>query len=121
LTVNDVYHAGAIAFSVAGGLGTQLGRFFTGSFYAAAFAGVSAALFTGLLDISVLSRSQAPFAGPIGLDRVTVAVSLGLGLGVAIGSILALRGVPREEYDDEGEEEDEAGVGAELTPGPEPV
>src|SRR5579859_125051 len=141
LTVNDVYHAAAIARSVAGGLGTQLGRFFTGSFYsiigwilgqiaarfllrrrvdglyAAAFAGVSAALFTGLLDISVLSRSQAPFAGPIGLDRVTVAVSLGLGVGVAIGSILALRSVPRQEYDEE-DEADDAGVGADLAPGP---
>ena len=69
--------------------------------YAAAFAGVSAALFTGLLDITVLSRSEAPFDGPIGVDRLTVAVSLGLGVGVAVGSILALRRAPRPEYDEE--------------------
>jgi hypothetical protein len=125
LTLNDVYHALAIAFSVAGGFWTQMLRFFTGSFYsiigwilgllavrlllgrrvdglyAAAFAGVSAALFTGLLDVTVLSRSEAPFAGPLGLDRVTVAVSLGLGIGVAVGAVLALRRAPRPEYEDE--------------------
>jgi hypothetical protein len=118
LTVNDLYHALAIGFSVAGGFWTHMLRFFAGSFYsmigwilgllavrmllgrridglyAAAFAGVSAALFTGLLDVAVLSRSQAPFAGPIVFDRVTVAVSLGLGVGVAVGSIIALRRIP---------------------------
>jgi hypothetical protein len=119
LTLNDVYHAAAIGFSVAGSTGTRLGRVLTGSFYsiigwvlgvvavrllwrrspdglyAAAFAGVSAALFTGILDITVLSRSDAPFNGPMSLDRVTVAVSLGLGVGLAVGAVLALRRIPR--------------------------
>jgi hypothetical protein len=137
LTVNDLYHALAIAFSVSGGFGSQMLRFFTGSFYsiigwilgllavrlllgrrvdglyAAAFAGVSAALFTGLLDVTVLSHSEAPFNGPLGLDRVTVAVSLGLGIGVAAGAVLALRRVPRPEYDDEeADEEENPGLGA---------
>jgi hypothetical protein len=135
LTVSDLYHALAIGFSVAGGFWAHMLKFFAGSFYsmigwilgllavrmllgrridglyAAAFAGVSAALFTGLLDITVLSRSEAPFAGPIILDRVTVAVSLGLGIGVAVGSIVALRRVPRPEYDDD----------LEAQPGPAPA
>jgi hypothetical protein len=74
--------------------------------YAAAFAGVSAALFTGILDITVLSRSDAPFNGPMSLDRVTVAVSLGLGVGLAVGAVLALRRIPRA---DPVEDEDPSG------------
>jgi hypothetical protein len=131
LTVNDAYHALGIGFSAAGGTGARFGRFFAGSFYsivgwllgllaawlltrrridglyAAAFAGISAALFGGLLDITVLSRSQAPFAASVGVDRFTVAVSLGLGLGVALGAIIALRREPPPfDDDDEGEAED---------------
>jgi hypothetical protein len=118
LTVNDAYHAVGIGFSAAGGTGTRFARFFAGSFYsivgwvlgllaawllirrrvdglyAAAFAGISAALFGGLLDVATLSRSQAPFTASIGVDRFTVAVSLGLGAGVAVGAILALRRQP---------------------------
>jgi hypothetical protein len=140
VTVSDIYHALAIGFSVAGSFWTQMLRFLTGSFYsmigwvlgllavrlligrrvdglyAAAFAGVSAALFTGLLDITVLSRSEAPFAGPISLDRVTVALSLGLGIGVAVGSIVALRRVARPEHDDD----DDPETRARVEPGPEP-
>ena len=119
LTANDAYHAWAIGWSAAGGVGAKLGRFFAGSFYsvigwvlgllavwllarkridglyAAAFAGVSAALFGGLLDVTTLARSQAPFDGSIGVDRITVAVSLGLGVGVAAGAVAALRRQPR--------------------------
>jgi hypothetical protein len=130
LTVNDFYHAAGIAWSYGGGLWAKPGKFFSGSFcstigwvlgilavwllarrrvdglYAAVFAGISAALFTGLLDITVLSRSQAPFDGLIGVDQLTVAVSLGLGVGVATAAFLTLRRVPRdsdgdEELDDE--------------------
>jgi hypothetical protein len=115
LTVNDIYHAIAIAWYWSGSFVFRLEKFFSGSFYsfvgwvlaavaawllvrrrldglyAAVFAGGSAALFTGLLDITVLSRSQAPFAASIAVDRVTVVISLGLGLGVAIGALLAIR------------------------------
>ncbi len=150
LTINDFYHALAIALSASGNLTTQMGRFFSGSFYsiigwvlgllavrllvrnnpdglyAAAFAGVSAALFTGLLDITVLSRSEAPFDGPLWLDRVTVAVSLGLGIGVAVGSVLALRRAPRPEYeyeyeDDEAEEQEQAPWGKRGAAPPDPA
>jgi hypothetical protein len=127
LTINDFYHAVGIAWSYGGGFSTKLGKFFSGSFYsiigwvlgvlavwllirrkvdglyAAVFAGVSAALFTGLLDITVLSRSQAPFNGSITVDRLTVAVSLGLGVGIAVAALLALRRVPQER--DLGDEE----------------
>ncbi len=125
LTINDIYHAVAIAFYWSGDLATRAGKFFTGSLYsiigwslglvavwlllrrrvdglyAAVFAGVSAALFTGLLDFMVLARSQAPFAGPVTVDRLTVAVSLGLGLGVALGALVAIRRTPRGSYDDD--------------------
>ena len=124
LTINDVYHAAGIAWFWSGGVTTKLAKFFSGSFYsmigwvlglvavwllgrrrldglyAAVFAGISAALFTGLLDIAVLSRSQAPFQGPTALDRLTVAMSLGLGVGVALGALAALRRIPRAGYDD---------------------
>jgi hypothetical protein len=130
ITANDLYHAVAIGFSVAGTTGTRLTRVLTGSFYsiigwvlgalavrllwhrspdglyAAAFAGVSAALFTGVLDFTVLSRSQAPFNGPMVIDRVTVAVSLGLGVGLAVGAVLALRRIPRAEVDEDEDEDD---------------
>jgi hypothetical protein len=130
LTVNDVWHAVAIAFSVAATFWDRVARVFTGSFYsiigwvlgvvavwllwrwradglyAAAFAGVSAALFTGILDFTVLSRSAAPFAGPMPVDRVTTAVSLGLGAGVAVGAVLALRRMPRAEWTGEDEAAD---------------
>ncbi len=125
LTVNDLWHAGAIAFSAAGTFSQHVARFFTGSFYsiigwvlggiavwllsrrrvdglyAAAFAGVSAGLFTGILDITVLSRSLAPFAGPMWADRLTTAVSLGLGAGIAVGSVWLLVHLPRPEWTDE--------------------
>jgi len=144
VTVNDLYHALGIAFSVSGSLSARMSRFFSGSFYsiigwvlgllairlllrrrvdglyAAAFAGVSAALFTGLLDISVLSHTEAPFNGSMTVDRITVAVSLGLGVGVAAASVLALRRVPRPEWDDEDEESeaDEPHLGPEPGPAP---
>jgi hypothetical protein len=55
-----------------------------------------------LLDITVLSRSQAPFDGLIGVDQLTVAISLGLGAGVAAAAFVALRRVPRDtDADDE--------------------
>jgi hypothetical protein len=77
------------------------------------FAGISAALFTGLLDITVLSRSQAPFNGLIGVDQLTVAVSLGLGVGVATAAFVALRRVPRDP-DADGEELGDEWVGDEA-------
>ena len=49
------------------------------------------AIFGGLTDIPVLSRSQLPFAFPGVLDRAAVTVSLGIGLGVAAGAVLRLR------------------------------
>jgi hypothetical protein len=131
LTINDFYHAAAIAWSFGGGFWTKFGKFFSGSFYstigwilgvlavwllvrrrvdglyAAVFAGISAALFTGLLDIAVLSRSQAPFDGLIGVDQLTVAVSLGLGVGVATAAFVALRRVPRETDGSDEEQGDE--------------
>ncbi|MDQ1357861.1 MAG: hypothetical protein QOG44_2234 [Acidimicrobiaceae bacterium] len=125
VTVNDIYHAVGIAWFWSGGFVYRLEKFFSGSFYsfvgwalgfvavwllvrrrvdglyAAVFAGGSAALFTGLLDITVLSRSQAPFGGSLVVDRVTVVISLGLGLGVAVGALIGIRASrPELELDD---------------------
>ncbi len=58
---------------------------------AALFAGVSALVFTGLLDFTVLSRSQAPFDASLALDRWCVAVCLGLGFGVSLAAAVLLR------------------------------
>ncbi|HEX3424658.1 MAG TPA: hypothetical protein VHT30_00910 [Acidimicrobiales bacterium] len=138
LTVNDVYHSIGIAAFWSGDFTYKLGKFFSGSYYsmvgwalgligawlllrrrvdglyAAVFAGGSAALFTGLLDFTVLSRSQAPFTASITVDRITVAVSLGLGLGVAIGALIAIRATRPEledDYDELAVGDDEADTG----------
>ena len=123
LTLNDIYHAVAIAWFWSGSFVYRLTKLFGGSFYsivgwvlglvaarllwqrrvdglyAAVFAGGSAALFTGLLDFTVLSRSQAPFAGSITVDRLTVAISLGVGVGVMVAALIAIRST-RPAYDD---------------------
>jgi len=115
VTANDLYHAGAVAwswsgntvyrttqliegnsFSIAGWVAGLVGAWWlwrrrVDGLYAAVFAGVSAVLFTGVLDLSVLGRSEAPFTGPVALDRAMVSVSLGLGLGVVLGALAGLR------------------------------
>jgi hypothetical protein len=58
---------------------------------AAACAGASALLFTGVLDFDVLSRPYGPFSGPATLDRLCVAICLGLGLGVLGGALALIR------------------------------
>lgn len=114
VTANDLYHATATAWSWSGDAvfritqlieansfsiaGWVLGlvavwwlrRRRVDGLYAAALAGASAVLFTGLFDVSVLGRSHAPFNGPLALDRATVTVSLGLGLGVVLGALAGI-------------------------------
>jgi len=58
--------------------------------FAAIFAGVLIAVFGGLSDISVLDRSQVPFAWSAVSARLLVATTLGLGVGVTVGAGLAL-------------------------------
>lgn len=58
--------------------------------FAAIFAGVLIAVFGGLSDISVLDRSQVPFAWSAVSARLLVSLTLGLGVGVTVGSALAL-------------------------------
>jgi len=131
VTVVDFGHAVGVAWSWAGGSAFRLSQLLEGSSYqipgwilgvlavgllargrprgrqAAACAGGSALLFTGLLDFTVLGRSNAPFAGPLTIDRAEVAICLGLGLGVLTGALALLRADrPRIEYtDDEGDDE----------------
>jgi hypothetical protein len=144
VTVNDLYHAVAIAWFWSGSFTYRVEKFFSGSFYsivgwvlgavaawllvrrrvdglyAAVFAGGSAALFTGLLDFTVLSRSQAPFAGSITVDRATVVISLGLGIGLAVGALIAIRAsrpvLEAADYDDDDFEDDLAEEEVAQTP-----
>jgi hypothetical protein len=64
----------------------------------AVLVGASAALFTGCFDFTVFNRSQAPFDGPILLDRIFDAICLGLGICVAVGAICLLRR-PADQFD----------------------
>jgi hypothetical protein len=124
LTSVDFVHAVAVAWSWAGGTLFRVTQLFEGSSYqmpgwilgfvsvgllirkrprgrqAAACAGASALLFTGLLDFPVLSRSEAPFNGPLAVDRLSVALCLGLGLGVLVAAVVLIRADrPRIEYE----------------------
>jgi hypothetical protein len=61
---------------------------------AGAFAGSVVAVFGGSVDVTSLSRSQLPFAGPASLARLCVAVSLGVGFGLAAATAVVLRRRP---------------------------
>jgi len=136
----DFGHAAVIAWFWAGNTVFRVAELFDGSSYqipgwilglvavrllwrhaprgraAALWAGSSAVVFTGLLDFTVLNRSAAPFAGPINLDRVCVALCLGLGLGVVVGALALLRADRvRVEYSDDDDDDglgEAAGAGA---------
>jgi hypothetical protein len=124
VTSVDFAHAVAVAWSWTGGTVFRVTQLFEGSSYqmpgwilgflsvgllvrgrprgrqAAACAGASALLFTGLLDFPVLSRSQAPFNGPLAVNRLSVALCLGLGLGVVVAAVVLIRADrPRIEYE----------------------
>ena len=116
--VADFVHAASVAFAFAGGPGTHLGKLVTGSFYAfagwglalvaihllrrgrvdglyaAVFAGLSMAVFGGLLDLAKLSRSVSLSALPTDLARLCVAVSAGGGLGLAAACLIVIQRTP---------------------------
>ncbi len=60
-------------------------------FFALVFCGLIVAVVGGVADITVIGRSQAPFAYGTEAVRWVVASSLGLGAAVAIASALAIR------------------------------
>ena len=117
LTV-DVVHAGAAAFAASGSFGTKLAELASGSFYgfvgwvlaavairllrqgkvdglyAGVFAGLSIAVFGGLLDLATLSRHVTPFALPVGVARLCVALAAGAGFGLAGACLLVIRRTP---------------------------
>lgn len=114
----DLVHAFSVAFAYAGGLGSHLARVATDSFYAilgwglavlavrllrrgkvdglyaAVFAGLSMAVFGGLLDIGKLSRSVSLSVLPIDVTRLLVAISLGGGLGLVAACLLVIQRTP---------------------------
>jgi hypothetical protein len=115
LIVIDVVHSLGIGFANAGTTPARIGQAFSASivsipgwivgvggvwlllrrrvdgFFAVVFTGLIVAVVGGIADVSVLSRSQVPFAFPASLARPIVAVSLGLGIGIAVASALAIR------------------------------
>ena len=114
----DVLHAASVAFAFAGGLGTHLAKLLTGSFYAivgwglailavrllrrgkvdglyaGVFAGLSMAVFGGLLDLAKLSRSVSLSVLPTDLARLLVALSAGGGIGLAAACLLVIQRTP---------------------------
>ena len=114
----DLLHAFAAAFATAGGLTSHLARVVIGDFYAVAgwvlavaalrllirgrvdglyagvFAGLSIALFGGLLDLSVLSHSITLFTLPIEVARLWIALALGGGAGLVVACSLVIRRTP---------------------------
>jgi hypothetical protein len=115
LLVIDVAHAIGVGFEAAGGFGDKLRALATGSVYSipvwivaavavrmlvrrrpdsllgALFGGILLALLGGMIDLTDLSRSQVPFAGPVVVVRVMVALTIGLGFGIAAAAGLRLR------------------------------
>lgn len=59
--------------------------------YAATFAALVIGLFSGLTDVTVLWRSQVPFALPATVDRVLVSLALGIGGGVVVAGVWVFR------------------------------
>ena len=62
--------------------------------FAAGVAGVSIAVNGGLADLSVLDRSQLPFAWPEVLARAAVAGAIGLGLGLVAAAFIGVARLP---------------------------
>ena len=114
----DLVHAVSVAFAFSGGLGSHLAKLVTGSFfafagwalgavaihllrrgrvdglYAAVFAGLSMAVFGGLLDLAKLSRSVSLSALPTEVARLCVAISAGGGLGLAAACLVVIQRTP---------------------------
>lgn len=110
LVIVDFVHLFGIAFSVHGGSGFT--RAFTigwismgawvlalasvyalirkryDALYVSVFAAGIITLVGGLSDITVLSASAVPFAFPIFVARVSIALTLGLGIGVVVAGVV---------------------------------
>jgi hypothetical protein len=110
----DLIHSVGIAFAGAGTTATHLGRLVSVSLLSipvwavgvltirllsrkdldgtlgAAFTGVFVALLGGLSDVSVLFRSQVPFAFSTFLVRLLVALTIGLGGAIVAASVVLL-------------------------------
>jgi hypothetical protein len=115
LVVSDAAHALGTGLVYAASTGHRLALIVAGSYYsivawavgavavrllqrrsvdglfAATFCGLVIGVWGGLADLTVLSRSQPPFAWPAALERVIVSAALGLGLGIVVGAVLAYR------------------------------
>lgn len=111
----DVVHIVGLGFANAGGGWERVGKMFGSGllsipswivggagvwflakrridgFFALIFSGIMIAAVGGIVDFSVLTRSQAPFAYGTQLVRWLVAGSLGIGVAVVIASGLAIR------------------------------
>ena len=120
LVATDVVHTVGIGLAYTGSMPQRVGFILSGSYYslvawvvgvlavvllarrsvdglfAAIFTGLVLGLWSGVADLSVLYRSQPPFAGPAVVERLAVTAAIGLGVGVVAGSALVLRRERRE-------------------------
>ena len=147
----DLLHALGAALASPGGLGAQLGRVVSGSFYAifgwllagvalrllvrgrvdglyaGVFAGLSIGVFGGLLDVTTLSRSGAPFALPLPLVRTCIALAAGGGFGLAAACLVVIRRTPEARrvvggpHEDDEDDEDQSRGAPIGESGPRPV
>jgi hypothetical protein len=110
----DVVHSVGIAFAAAGTTASHVGRLVTGSLLSlpvwavgvlairwlsrkdldgtisAGFAGVFIAVLGGLSDVTVLYRSEVPFAWSPSVARLLVALTIGLGGAIVAASAVLL-------------------------------
>jgi hypothetical protein len=110
----DVVHGIGVGLSKSGSAASKLGTLLAGSYLSiagwalgvagvvlllrrrpegaipAACAGLFVAVNGGLADLSSLTRSQLPFAGPADLARIAVATSLGIGSGLLVAGPIRL-------------------------------
>ena len=111
LLVLDIVHVLGVAGSKEGSLPTKVGELAIGSFVSVTawiagawgvwlltrresfgfmllgWTGFVIALFGGIVDVSDLSRSQVPFAFPVLLARLSIAVAIGSGAGFVIAAV----------------------------------
>ena len=59
--------------------------------FGAGFTGFVIAIFSGVTDVTTLTRTQVPFSFPVVAARAAVAASLGLGVGLVVAAVVVVR------------------------------
>lgn len=133
LVAVDVLHMAGLGFAAAGSGWERTGKMFSNAtlsipawivgfgglwflwkrridgFFALVFCGLIVAVVGGIADITVIGRSQTPFAFGAETARWIVAASLGVGAAVAVASALAIRRLDPVAFRRPGLDENELG------------